>query len=96
MADRGVGIDPTAIDRCRACFQAPVLKFGGGRPFLCRLVSKRDLLQSLKGCRGPLLFRLVPARMGAFGSKIGSKANLRFPARSARARAAFQSRVISI
>jgi len=32
----------------------------------------------VKRCHRPLVFQLVPARIGAFGSKIGSRANPRF------------------
>ena len=54
---------------------APVLKTDAGRPALSRLVSKRDLGQSFKMCRRPLVSRLISTRIGAFGSKIGSRAS---------------------
>jgi len=51
------------------------LKTDAGRPFLYRLVSKCYFLQSLKRCfPRPLVCRLVPTRIGTFGSKIGAKA----------------------
>ena len=48
-------------------FMAPVLKFDGGRPVLCRLVSKGSLRQSAKSDHRPLASRLVlrvSARLG--------------------------------
>ena len=54
-------------------FKAPGLKFDAGRPYLCHLVPKYDFLQSLKGSHRLLVCRLVPRRIGAFGSKVGSR-----------------------
>jgi hypothetical protein len=51
-----------------------VSKTDAGRPALSRLVLKRFLCQSVKRHRRPLVSRLVPTLIGAFGSKIGFRA----------------------